>query len=116
MSKESEEQPEPSFEDIPVETSKESRQIFLDTDDGDEKGKAFGEFVDQLQKEADNLQGPSRDLWLNLQITQTFIDAEMWERALEAVEDAEYLAKVYKNGEAIFDNLRKEIEENILTK
>jgi len=108
IERESEFSPEP----VQSEESKKARQEFLAT----EIREAFIEFVDALQKEADEkFPGPERDLWFNFQLTQVYLDAKMWERASEAVKDALTVASNMGEDQwqEHFEAMRQEIEGNL---
>jgi len=108
------------FGDVLPTLSEEPKNKFLKNVEAslpeNEIKESFVAFVDTLQKEADEkFSGPDRDLWFCFHLTQTFMEAKMWDRALEALTDALLVAENMGKGKETFDALKKEIEDNTST-
>lgn len=107
---------ETPFDKIPIEESRKSRQEFLDTVTEEKSGEIeekWDLFYQKLQAEADKKfpgqekNSLKRDLWFNLQIVLTYMEAKMWKEASEALNDALVVATQTKSGEDVFNKLLK---------
>ena len=110
------------FNPAPVQSKEATgtREEFLaaakESPPGKEIGETFGKFLDALQKEADEkFPGAERDLWFNFQLTQAYVDAQMWGEASEAVEDALTVARNMREDgwQKHFNAMLQKIDENL---